>query len=82
MLRKLWPGLGIVGIPSVTEKHSTIMAAGAYAHLIHLSKESDKIFTQQVVRYEYDAEFDDSPDSLARCLQWLGLIRGKSKKET
>jgi hypothetical protein len=70
-------GVGIVGRKSTLEKHSKIMAAGAYAHLIHLSKESDMIFQNQVVQYEYKAKHDDAPDSLASCLEWLGLIRGK-----
>lgn len=70
-------GIGVVGVASSTEKHSTIMAAGAYASLIHLSRDSDRLYTEQVVQYEYGAEFDDAPDSLARCLAWLGLIRGK-----
>jgi hypothetical protein len=79
MLRQLLQGkgIGVVGIDSTDNKHARIMAAGAYAHLIHLSKESDRAYTDQVVQYEYDAKFDDAPDSLATCLKWLGLIRGK-----
>lgn len=70
-------GIGVVGIHSTSEKHSTIVQAGSYAHLIHLSKESDKVYTDQVTKYEYKAAHDDAPDSLARGLMWLGLIRGK-----
>lgn len=70
-------GIGIVGRKSHTNKHARIMAAGAYAHLIHLSKESDKKYLDQVVQYEYKAKFDDAPDSLATGLEWIGLIRGK-----
>ncbi len=70
-------GIGITGRDSVLNKHSKIMAAGAYAHLLHLSKESDKKYIDQVVQYEYKAEHDDAPDSLASCLEWVGLIRGK-----
>lgn len=79
MLRQLLQGLGIgvVGKDSVLNKHAKIMAAGAYAHLIHLSKDSDRAYTDQVVQYEYGAKVDDAPDSLASCLEWLGLIRGK-----
>lgn len=77
MLRALWPGLGVVGRRASTNKHSRIMAAGAFAHLIHLSKESDKTYLDHVVRYEYKAKYDDAPDSLASCLEWVGLIRGK-----
>ncbi len=81
MLRQLSAGknlgIGIVGKDSVLQKHAKIMAAGAYAHLIHLSKESDRAYTDQVVQYEYKATNDDAPDSLASCLEWIGLIKGK-----
>lgn len=70
-------GIGVVGKHSDTNKHACIMAAGSYAHMIHLSRDSDPVYTEQVVKYEHDAEFDDAPDSLARCLEWIGLIRGK-----
>lgn len=70
-------GIGVVGKHSDTNKHAVIQSAGVYSQLIHLSKESDRIYTEQVTKYEYGAKFDDSPDSLARCLEWLGLIRGK-----
>ncbi len=76
MLRQVFGG-GVVGKKSNGNKHSRIMAAGAYAHLIHLSKQSDKQYIDQVVKYEYKAKFDDCPDSLASCLEWIGLIRGK-----
>ena len=77
MLRQLLAGagIGVVGVDSTTNKHAKIMAAGAYAHLIHLSKESDQAYTDQVVQYEYGAEPDDAPDSLASGLKWIGLIR-------
>lgn len=70
-------GIGVVGKDSTVQKHAKIMAAGAYAHLIHLSKESDRAYTDQVVQYEYKAKNDDAPDSLASLLEWIGLIRGK-----
>lgn len=70
-------GIGVVGVHSDTNKHATIMNAGSFAPLIHLSRESDQVYTSQVVQYEYGAEFDDSPDSLARCLVWLGLVKAK-----
>lgn len=73
-------GVGVVGKDSTSNKHSRIMAAGGYAHLIHLSKESDKAYTDQVINYEYDADNDDAPDSLATGLEWIGLIRGKGKR--
>jgi hypothetical protein len=70
-------GIGVVGLNSDSNKHATIMNAGSFAHLIHLSKESDQVYTNQVVQYEFGAEFDDAPDSLARCLVWLGLVKPK-----
>lgn len=69
-------GIGVVGIHSTTDKHGDIVSAGSYAHLIHLSKESDKVYTDQVTKYAYKAKHDDAPDSLARGLIWLGLLRG------
>jgi hypothetical protein len=78
MLRQLLKGkgIGVVGVDSTMNKHSKIMAAGSYAHLIHLSKESDQNYINQVVQYEYNAKHDDSPDSLASCMSFIGLIRG------
>lgn len=73
-------GIGVVGKYSDSNKHAAIMAAGSYSNLIHLSRESDPEYTRQVIKYEYGADFDDSPDSLARCLEWIGYIKGKSKK--
>lgn len=70
-------GIGVVGVNSDSNKHATIMNAGSFAHLIHLSKESDSVYTNQVAQYEYGAEFDDAPDSLARGLVWLGLVKPK-----
>jgi len=73
-------GIGVVGKYSDSNKHAAIMAAGSYANLVHLSRESDKAYIDQVTKYEWGAEFDDAPDSLARCLEWVGYIKGKSKK--
>lgn len=69
-------GVGIVGTHTTTDKHGDIVSAGSYAHLIHLSKASAKVYTDQVTKYEYRAKHDDAPDSLARGLIWLGLLRG------
>lgn len=77
ILRGIFGNVGVVGRKSNTNKHSRIMAAGSFAHMIHLSKESDRIYQDQVVKYEYKAAHDDAPDSLASCLEWIGLIRGK-----
>jgi hypothetical protein len=71
-------GMVVVGKYSDSNKHACIMAAGSYSHLIHLSKQSDPTYTKLVVQYEYGAKIDDPPDSLARCLEWIGLIKGKS----
>lgn len=70
-------GIGVVGRHSVGDKHGAIEKAGSYAHQIYLSKESDKTYTDHVVKYEYGAKFDDAPDSLARGLEWLGLLKVK-----
>lgn len=77
MLRQAFKGIGVVGRNTISNKHSRIMAAGSFAHLIHLSKESNKTYTDHVVEYEYNAKYDDAPDSLASCLEWIGLIKGK-----
>jgi len=73
----LMAGIGVVGKKSTQNKHARIMAAGTFAKLIHLSQNSDKIYIDQVVKYEYKARFDDAPDSLANCMEWVGLIKGK-----
>lgn len=79
ILRKVFGNIGIQGRKSNTNKHSRIMNAGTFAHMIHLSKESDRVYIDQVVKYEaeHKAKHDDCPDSLASCLEWVGLIRGK-----
>jgi hypothetical protein len=73
----LMANIGVVGKKSTQNKHARIMAAGTFAKLIHLSQNSDKIYIDQVVKYEYKAKFDDAPDSLANCMEWVGLIKGK-----
>lgn len=70
-------GIGVVGKHSHLNKHAKIMSAGTYAHLIHLSRQSSKVYIEGVTKYEYGYEPDDAPDSLASCLEWIGLIRGK-----
>ncbi len=77
LLRSIFGNIGIVGRKSNTNKHARIMAAGTFAHLIHLSKQSHKLYIDHVVKYEYKSKYDDAPDSLASCLEWVGLIRGK-----
>lgn len=78
LLRQSWPGMGVVGHRAVNNKHARIMAAGAMAEWIHLSRESDKTYIQHVTQYEYRSKYDDAPDSLASCLEWVGLVRGKT----
>lgn len=70
-------GIGVVGKYSNKNKHSRIMAAGVYADRVHLCAESDVEYAKQTIDYEYGADFDDAPDSMASCLEMLGLIRGK-----
>lgn len=70
-------GIGVAGAHSDTNKHAVIMAAGAFASSIFLSKESDQAYTNQVIQYEYKAKYDDAPDSMARGLEWIGVVRGK-----
>ncbi len=69
--------VGVTGKDSTGYKHSRIMAAGTFARLIHLAKTSQRIYIDQVTKYEYGSKYDDSPDSLASLLEWLGLIKGK-----
>lgn len=70
-------GIRVVGVHSTMPKVAVIEAAASIAHMIHLSRKSDPAYTKQVTHYEYKAKFDDAPDSLARGLLWLGLIREK-----
>lgn len=78
-LRQAFPHIGVIGKASTNNKHSRIMAAGSYSKSIHLARTSDSEYTRQVTKYEYGSEPDDAPDSLATGLEWMGLIRGKSK---
>jgi len=76
LLRDLIEGCGIVGRKTTGNKHARIASLGPYAENIHIAKNSDRIYIDQVKKYEYGSKYDDSPDSLASCLQWIGLIRG------
>lgn len=73
-------GIRIVGRDSLGHKHSRILAAGQFAHIIHIARDSDKEYIRQVQHYEYGSEPDDAPDSLATCMEWLGLTKGKQNK--
>lgn len=70
-------GIGVVGRASTSNKHAAIMGAGSYSHLICLSKDSDPNYTDQVIKYEYGSKFDDAPDSLARGLEWAGILKNR-----
>lgn len=69
-------GIGVMGRDSTKNKHARIMAAGVYASKIHLARTSDRLFIEHTVKYEYGAQYDDAPDSLATGLVWIGLVRG------
>lgn len=69
--------VGVTGRDSTGYKHSRIMAAGTFSKLIHLAKTSNRIYIDQVTKYEYGSKYDDAPDSLASLLEWIGLIKGK-----
>jgi hypothetical protein len=77
ILRGRLPNVGIVAITSSGHKHSRIMAAGIFADSIYLCKTSDRIYIDQVIQYEYNAQHDDAPDSLASLMTWIGLVKGK-----
>lgn len=69
--------IGVVGMRTIGNKHSRILAAGAFAKSIFLAKTSHRTYIDQVTKYEYGTKYDDAPDSLASGLQWIGLIRGR-----
>lgn len=73
------PGLGVMGRKTVENKHAKIMNAGTFSDSIHISKKSDKLYIDHVTKYEYKSKFDDAPDSLASCLEWVGLVKPKHK---
>lgn len=82
MMREVAPeGMGVVGKKSTGHKHSRILMAGAFAKNIHITKDSDRIYIDQVRKYEYKAKNDDAPDSLASAMEWIGLIRGKQSHQ-
>lgn len=73
-------GIGVVGKNSDSNKEAVIMVAASMSAMLHLSKQSNAAYTEQVTGYTAKAKNDDAPDSLARCLEWLGFIKGKSPK--
>lgn len=79
LLRQKVARMGVVGKKSLGNKHARIMAAGVFADKIFISKRSDKKYIDQVIKYEYKAQHDDAPDSLASCMEWVGIIKGQRK---
>lgn len=81
LFRSLVPeGMGVAGRKSVTKKHARIMNAGVFAEHLHIAKTSDRTYIEAVTGYEYGAEPDDPPDSLASLLIWIGLVRDATGK--
>jgi hypothetical protein len=77
LLRDFLDGIGVVGKYSTGFKHSRILALGTFVRQIFIAKTSDKTYIRQILEYEHGCEFDDAPDSLASCCEWIGLIKGK-----
>lgn len=69
---------GVVGWTTTSNKHARIMQLGAFAKYIYVSEDSDIEYRKQVKDYEYGIKNDDAPDSLATCLEWVGLVKGPS----
>lgn len=81
-MRKL--GIPTVGRNTTTNKHQRIMNIASYVNDIKLFEmnegdpaliQGNKIFIDQVKNYEYNAEHDDAPDSLAGVAIFMGLIK-------
>lgn len=81
-MRKL--GIPTVGRNTTTKKHSRIMNIASYVNDIRLYEmtsgeaellKGNQIFIDQVKNYEYNAEHDDAPDSMAGVAIFMGLIR-------
>lgn len=83
-LRKL--GVPAVGRNTTSNKHARIMNAGAFVDSTKLFEmklgageiiQANQIFIEQVKNYEYNAEHDDAPDSLAGVEIFMGLLNDK-----
>lgn len=81
-MRKL--GIPTVGRNTTTNKHQRIMNIASYVKDIKLYQmtegepsllQGNQIFIDQVKNYEYNAEHDDAPDSLAGVAIFMGLIK-------
>lgn len=81
-MRKL--GIPTVGRNTTTNKHQRIMNIASYVKDIKLYEMTDgdpsllqgnQIYIDQIKNYEYNAEHDDAPDSLAGVAIFMGLIK-------
>lgn len=81
-MRKL--GIPAVGRNTTTNKHQRIMNVASYVNDIMLFEQqtgnpeliqANKIYIEQIKNYEYNAEHDDAPDSLAGVSIFMGLVR-------
>lgn len=86
-MRKL--GIPAVGRNTTTNKHARIMNLASYVADIQLFEmtrgdpaliQANKIFIDQVKNYEYNAEHDDAPDSMAGVSIFMGLIKDAVSK--
>lgn len=80
-LREL--GVPAVGRNTTSNKHSRIMNIASYVQDLQLYEQTtgsgelihaNQIFIEQVKNYEYNAEHDDAPDSMAGVAIFMGLI--------
>lgn len=71
--------VAVAGKYSSGNKHARIVNAAAYSENIMLAADAQSEYARQIREYEYDAPNDDAPDSLASCLEWIGLLKGVKK---
>lgn len=77
-------GIPTVGRNTTTNKHARIMNIASYVEDLRLFEQTtgspdliqaNQIFIDQVKNYEYNAEHDDAPDSMAGVAIFMGLIK-------
>lgn len=80
-MRKL--GIPTVGRNTTSNKHARIMNIASYVRDLRLYEQTtgsgaliqgNQIFIDQVKNYEYNAEHDDAPDSMAGVAIFMGLV--------
>lgn len=80
-MRKL--GIPAVGRNTTTNKHQRIMNIASFVNDLELYRmeegdpvllQGNEIFIDQVKNYEYNAEHDDAPDSMAGVAIFMGLL--------